>query len=435
MLSDTNVQKNNKTMIYLYMLFGFLIYMCIGSIYSWSVFRKPLEEQLGIKATQSGLPYMFFLLIFSFTMPFAGRVMEKLKPLKTILIGNILLISGFLLASISKRILHITISYGLLVGLSVGIIYGVPIAVISKWFPQKRGLAMGLTLAGFGASPFATAPLIRYLINTYGIFSTFRILGIVFFSIILIFSLPMKFPEHSKITEDLNDNKNDDISIPPRIMIKTKEFYSLWTCFMFGTLIGLTIIGITSPFAQEVVKIDNNTAALFVSLFAIFNGIGRPIFGFLTDKLKPLKTILLSYIIIIISSTLGLLLNPGKTLLFAVTFSFLWLTLGGWLAIAPSATSIIFGTKYYVQNYGFVYTAYGIGAVLGVFLSGKIRDIWGSYSYIFYPLIIVSILGIIISSIFLKNSAYITRQIEVPINLLSTEPHKLKYYGKTLTRR
>lgn len=196
-------------------------------------------------------------------------------------------------------------------------------------------------------------------------------------------------------------------------MLKTKEFYSLWTCFMFGTFIGLTIIGITSPFAQEIIKTDSNTAALFVSLFSVFNGIGRPLFGFLTDKLKPFKAISLSYSVIIISSISGLFLGSEKVLLFAIVFSLLWLALGGWLAIAPSATLIIFGAKYYAQNYGFVYTAYGVGAVLGTLLSGKIRDIWGSYLYIFYPLIGISILGIVISFIFLKRDTYISSQVEL----------------------
>ncbi|MCX7794977.1 MAG: OFA family MFS transporter [bacterium] len=423
MASKIQTQKSNEIIAYLYILFGFLIYMCIGSIYSWSLFRKPLEETLNIKATQSGLPYMTFLLIFSFTMPFAGNLIEKLKPFRTILLGNIFLLFGFLLASLSRKIFHITISYGILVGLGVGIIYGVPIGVISKWLPKKRGLAMGLTLAGFGASPFATAPLIRHFISVYGPFLTFKILGILFFFIILIFSLPLKFPDHSEKTIN-QDNNKDNIDIDTKMMLKTKEFYSLWTCFMFGTLIGLTIIGITSPFAQEIVGIDSKTAALLVSLFAVFNGIGRPLFGFLTDKLKPFKTILLSYIIIIISSILGLLLNSGKITLFAVVFSLLWLTLGGWLAIAPSATSIIFGAKYYVQNYGFVYTAYGVGAILGVFLSGKIRDNLGSYIYIFYPLIFISILGTIISATFLKESNYITKTLNPQKNLLSWKYRK-----------
>ncbi|MCX8092902.1 MAG: MFS transporter, partial [Candidatus Goldbacteria bacterium] len=124
---------------YFYILSGLIIYMCVGSIYSWSVFRKPLEELLKITATQSGTPYMLFLLFFSLTMPIAGRFMERLGAFKTIFIGNLFFLTGFLLSSLFENILIISLSYGIISGIGVGIIYGVPISVVSKWFVENKG--------------------------------------------------------------------------------------------------------------------------------------------------------------------------------------------------------------------------------------------------------------------------------------------------------
>lgn len=389
-------------MKYLYIILGIIIYMCIGSIYSWSVFRKPLEEILKISATQSGMPYMLFLLFFALTMPFAGRKIEKLGPFKTILFGNIFLLTGFLISGFSQDILKISLSYGIIAGIGVGIIYGVPIAVSAKHFPERKGLAIGLTLAGFGLSPFITAPIIKNFINLYGAFNTFKILGILFFVVIFLSSLLLKFPEKQMVS-NINQQNSNDTEITTGKMLKSKEFYGLWFCYLIGSISGLMAIGITSPFAQEVIGVSSSTAALFVSIFAIFNAIGRPLFGFLTDKLKYLKTILISFILILIASILGLFADKGKEVFFILSFSLFWLNLGGWLAIAPTTTSLIFGAKNYTSNYGVVFTAYGVGAVFGTILSGLFKDIFGTYKFVFYPIIFLCIMGIIISFLTLRR--------------------------------
>lgn len=387
---------------YLYIILGIIIYICVGSIYSWSVFRKPLEEILKITATQSGIPYMLFLLFFALTMPVAGKNIEKFGPFKIIFLGNIFLLAGFLISGFSNNILTISFSYGIIAGIGVGIIYGVPIAVAAKHFPERKGLAMGITLVGFGLSPFITAPIIKNFINLYGPFNTFKILGVLFFIVIFISSMLLKFPEKQSVV-NLNQQSIDNLEISTTQMIKTKTFYGLWFCYLIGTLSGLMAIGITSPFAQEIIGVSSNQAAFFVSTFAVFNAIGRPLFGFLTDKLKYLKTILISFILILVASIIGLFLDRGREIFFILSFSLFWLNLGGWLAIAPTTTALIFGVKNYTSNYGIVFTAYGAGAVLGTLLSGLFKDIFGSYKFVFYPLIFLCVIGIIIAILAFKK--------------------------------
>jgi len=138
-------------------------------------------------------------------------------------------------------------------------------------------------------------------------------------------------------------------------------------------------------------------------LFAVFNGIGRPIFGWLTDKLSQKKAMLISYSLILTAALLMLLTSEGSVVLYGIAFSLFWLNLGGWLAIAPTSTLALYGTKHYSQNYGVVFTAYGIGAIVGVLSSGLLRDLIQNYNSVFYLVIGLSILGIFLSQKMMKT--------------------------------
>lgn len=172
---------------------------------------------------------------------------------------------------------------------------------------------------------------------------------------------------------------------------------------LMPTFVGLSAIGISSPVAQEIIKLDATTAAITVSLFAVFNGSGRPIFGWLTDRLQPKGAATISYVLILIASILMLNASEGQALTYLVAFSLFWLCLGGWLAIAPTATLNLFEPEDYAKNYGIVFTAYGAGALLGTLATGQLRDLFGSYTYAFYPTAILAIIGIIIAQLKLQS--------------------------------
>ncbi|MFW5985347.1 MAG: OFA family MFS transporter [Halanaerobiaceae bacterium] len=397
------VKTNYGTKKWFYIILGILINICLGTVYSWSVFRKPIEGTLQISATGSGLPYMFFLFFYAISMPFAGKFIDRYKPRWIAVTGGLLVAAGWILAGYSGNIYILTISYGIIAGTGVGIVYGVPISVASKWFPEKRGLAVGLTLLGFGLSPFLTAPIARELIEFKGPLFTFRILGIAFLLIITILSLLLKEPAFKKKTESStrghSEEKNKDKSSS---VLGLPRFYTLWSCYLIGTFSGLMAIGITSPVAEEIINLRGSTAAFTMSLFAVFNGIGRPFYGWVTDRFSTKSSALLSYILIFIASLMMLYAQEGNLGLYVIAFSLFWFNLGGWLAIAPAATGKFFSTQNYSKNYGLVFTAYGVGAILGTSISGSIRDWFGSYTYAFYPLLVISLVGIFISLKYLK---------------------------------
>ena len=189
------------------------------------------------------------------------------------------------------------------------------------------------------------------------------------------------------------------INLSRQEMLRTRSFYALWATYTIGCLTGLMAIGIASPVGTEIAKLDTTTAALAVSLFAVFNGLGRPLFGAITDKLGPKHTAMISFAMILGVSLLISFLGQGNALLYFFVFCVLWMCLGGWLAIAPTTTGIFFGKKHYAQNYGLVFTAYGAGAILGTLLSGNIKDITGSYLGAFPIVAGLAILGMIIAAI------------------------------------
>ncbi len=388
---------------WIYVVLGILINLCLGTIYSWSVFRRPIEEVLDLTATQSGLPYMFFLFFYAVTMPLAGKYIDKYSPRWIAAAGGIMVSAGWFFAGLAGNIYTLTLTYGIIGGMGVGVVYGVPISVAGRWYPDQKGTVMGLTLLGFGLSPFLTAPAARSLIENVGVMMTFRYLGLAFLFIIILLSLPLKNPRLARAARGDQDIKNRSGAKTWVDILKSVRFFSLWFCYLIGTFAGLMAIGITSPVGEEMINLPGETAALTLSLFAVFNGVGRPLYGWITDRFSPHRAAILSYILILIASILMLGAEEGSIILFIISFSLLWLNLGGWLAIAPAATGSIFGSDNYSRNYGLVFTAYGVGALLGTAVSGSIRDLMGSYINSFYVLIILSLLGIAAAWLFLKE--------------------------------
>jgi MFS transporter, OFA family, oxalate/formate antiporter len=388
---------------WLFIPLGIMAQLCLGTVYSWSIFKKYLKDLLTqgktISATEALLPFAVLLIVFAILMPIAGRYIERYGAQKVTAVGGVILGLGYFSSSFVSDIPSLIITYGLTAGAGVGIVYGVPIAVSAKWFPDRKGLAVGLTVIGFGLSPLITAPLAETLIANYGIANTFRILGMAFATILLAISTQLKFPPAGWLASagatPVNAAIADDLLSSP-------SFFALWSCYAIGTLAGLMAIGIASNVGKEIVGLDTATATAAVSIFAIFNGVGRPIFGWLTDQLKPKMAAIISYIMILVASIIMLNTGKGQVVNYFVAFGLLWLSLGGWLAIAPTATLSLFNSANYSKNYGIVFTAYGAGALAGTLIAGSAKDIFGSYTNAFIPTAVLSILGIVIATFGLK---------------------------------
>lgn len=190
----------------------------------------------------------------------------------------------------------------------------------------------------------------------------------------------------------------------PSEVFATKAGLGLWLCFIIGSVAGLMAIGIASNVGQEVIKLDAATATALVSVFAIFNGGGRPIFGWLTDKIGPANAAILSLALVLIASaSMIAFAGEGSTFVYVVCFCAFWMGLGSWLAIAPTSTLTYFGAKNYAPNYGWLFSAYGIGAIIAGLVAGNAKDMFGSYMYAFYVSGGLAALGIILAKTMMKS--------------------------------
>ena len=319
------------------------------------------------------------------------------------LTGTLLVSVGWVLSAFAPNIQTLTIAYGVISGAGVGIAYGAPLTVVTRWFPEKKGIVIGLVLLGFGLSPLLTAPIARALVEQYGVTKTFLILGVVFGVLLPVLAMPFKYPEADCVGEEKvlgAESKENDMDSAE--MVRSANFKGLYFNFIIGTMIGLMMIGLTSNIGIELIGMAQKDVVLFISIFAVFNGVGRPVFGWLTDRLSAKKAMLFSYAQIILAASLMLLAKNGSIVLFFIAFSIFWFNVGGWLAIAPTATNNMYGPKHYSENYGVVFTAYGIGAVLGVGSSGLLLDTFQNFDYIFYLVIVSCLIGYLLTLLFFK---------------------------------
>jgi len=398
---------------------GLIIQLCLGAIYAYGVVRVPITaffKTLGLNPTAMDMtwPFIVFLLCFALTMPLAGPYIQKMGPRKVGMIGGALVGIGWFAASYATSPLMLIPLYGIIGGIGVGIAYGCPIAVSAAWFPDKRGLAVGLTVLGFGFSSAIISQVNKFLLASgMDIMSVLKTFGIAFLIITVVLSMLLAFPPAGWCPAGWRPPAPKSGAAPTanlmrNEMTKTTTFYGLWLCYTIGSLAGLTAIGIAGPVGQDMLKgagLDVAAAtALITTLifpFALANGLGRPIFGTLTDKLTPRNTALITYVLILVAC---LLIYTNYTSQFAYTLGFvlLWGCLGGWLAIAPTATASYFGTKDYAKNYGLVFTAYGIGAAIGGIVSAQAKDLLGAYQPFFLIVAALAVIGAIVAVVLMK---------------------------------
>jgi len=395
---------------------GMVINLCLGSIYSWSVFVKPLTDYytgvLGQTVTANDIlmPFSVFLAFFAIAMPFTGKYIERYGPRNITIIGGVLTGLGWLLASVSTSVPMLYVMYGVIGGIGVGIAYGVPVAVSARWFPDRRGLAVGLTVLGFGFSAFFTANIAGWFITAYGVMNTFRIFGIAFIILIILLALPLRFPAAGWVPKGwtapaLKPGEEKPCEFDRAKMLKSPSFYGLWTCYFIGCLAGLMAISIAKPVGTDV-GIEAGLATMLVGFFAVFNGGGRPVFGALTDKPTPRNAAMVSFILIALASLL--MWQIPIVPVYILAFAILWGCLGGWLAIAPTTTGSYFGTCDYPRCYGVVFLAYGAGAIAGPQLAGFIKTSTGSYIGVFPYVLALAVVGIVIAFTLMKPPKPIT---------------------------
>ena len=345
--------------------------LCLGVLYSWAVFRGPLEELHGWSKSTSIAPYRYSLLFFTFAMVVAGFWQDRKGPRLVGSVGGLLLGAGCLLAAwIGDTPTGLILAYGVLGGAGVGFAYVTPIATCIKWFPDKRGMLVGLAVMGFGAGSLIFAPLLEALIGTDAsryqetIPRTFLVMAAIFLVCVIgsaqFYRVPPAGWRPAGWSPPQTAGAAGTQEFTPREMLGTWQFYVLWLIYFLGTSVGLTAIGQASPIIREMgaeAAVLTGGAALGVMSF--FNGIGRLSWGSLSDKLGRNRTAVAMFAVYAVAC-LALLRTASEFWPLLVGLCMVGFSFGGYFALLPSFTADYFGSRHVGANYGIMFTAYGL---------------------------------------------------------------------------
>ncbi len=368
-----------------------LIQLALGAIYAWSVFTPSLISEGWAKADTQWV-FAIGLASFAIFMVVAGKQIKTLGPQKLTIVGGVVLGLGYLLAGIfgGTSFIALLLLIGLVGGAGIGLAYVVPIAVGMRWFPDKKGMITGLAVAGFGFGAMLWVKLAGswgHLIENIGLSSTFITYGIAFAAMVIIGGMWMKFPpagwkpEGYEEAETVATEAKEDKEFTSGEMVGKIQFYLIFFTFIVSAGAGLMSIGLMKLYPMEALQ-SNGLTALEASaiagtamavFFSLANGIGRIVWGMLSDKLGRKTSI------IIMTATQGILVilftyMAGSEILLYLGATLIGFNFGGNFALFPTITADTFGAKNVGQNYPFVFLAYGVGGILGPILGGIMGD-------------------------------------------------------------
>lgn len=388
---------------------GILIQLCLGAIYAWSAFTKKLtEDPFSFTKLQTQLVFCVGLATFAVVMALiAGKWQKKAGPRIVAMTGGIVLGVGYLIAGFSgSSFAGILIGVGLLGGAGIGLAYVCPIAALVKWFPDKKGMITGLAVAGFGfgaliwiklTSGFQFGPvdLTPGWTGLYGagwsVSAVFKLYGVLFAVLVGIGSLVTINPPEGWLPAGWTPPTTGAASaggtnFTVGKMVRTYQYWVLFLTFTVGALAGLMVIGIIKLFGIdaltangiELTKANVMTGTAMGLFYALFNGLGRIIWGTVSEKTGRKNAIVLMSaiqgVMMIVFYFIG-----GKEIGLYIGAAVIGFNFGGNFALFPTATADFFGNKNVGVNYPWVFMAYGVGGIVGPFLGGAMGDAktWG----------------------------------------------------------
>ena len=385
----------------LFPILGILMNLCMGNLYSWSVFRTPLMQAYGWTAAQATVPFQLSIACFAVSMVIAGRMQDKLGPRTVAMIGGVLVGAGFILSSlIGSTLMGLYVSFGVIAGAGIGAAYVTPLAVTIKWWPDKRGLMTGVVILGFGAGAMIGGVGGPILIANFGVMTTFFIFGVLFGAVItgcgaLLRNPPPGYkPAGWSPPAPAAGVAAVKADYTPGEMMATPQFYMLWLPYFIGSAVGLTIISQAVPIGQEMAGLTPVAAGGALTILAVFNGLGRPGCGWLSDLVGRKNATIIAFAMQI--AAMMLVLPYASTFgMYALGVTLVGFSFGGFLALFPAFTADFFGTKNLGMNYGMVFSAWGFAGVFGPILGLQVRAATGEWLYAFYILAALCVVGII----------------------------------------
>jgi MFS transporter, OFA family, oxalate/formate antiporter len=360
----------------------------IGAVYAYSVYTKPLMSALGWHYEQVTLAFSLAIACLGLSAAFLGKTIEQRGPRQSGMFAALCYGGGLLLAGLAvslKSPVLFYLGYGVIGGIGLGVGYLTPVATLVKWFPDRRGLATGLAIMGFGFGALLAGPLIVRLISAVGLAHTFMILGAAYLSVMMICAQVLRRPPEDwrpagwtgEAQADAHATGSSSETVNTRQVLTTPRFGLLWLLFFIQVTCGIAIISSASPMAQEIAGLSAAQAATMVGVMGLFNGLGRIGWSSYSDVIgRPATFMTFCVVQGAAFFALPLITHPW---LFQLTLFVIISCYGGGFATLPAYVGDLFGTKQLAIIYGYMLTAWSAAGVVGPMLAAKVRAHTGGF--------------------------------------------------------
>ena len=366
---------------------GVCMNLALGALYAWSVFVLPLEQEFGWTRAQTSWTFTIAIVTFAASFIFAGRLQDLRGPRICAAIGGTLVGAGFILSSFTTSLSYLYVMFGVVVGLGNGFGYATPVPVASKWFPDKRGLVVGLMVGGYGAGSAIFGPVATSLIQSAGWRPTFQILGALFFVMGMIGAWLLQNPPAGYQPPGWTPAAGAAAQRGAREyttadMVRTPTFYALWVAYCLGATAGLMVISQLVPFARAV-GLTAAAATFAITIGAVGNAGGRILSGWLSDTLGRLTTLRAMVLLSAVAMPTWFAVREEATLFYLLAAVVYW-CYGTQLSVFASTTADFYGTRHLGMNYGLLFSAWGVAGIIGPMIGAQVFDAFGDYRYAFY---------------------------------------------------
>jgi OFA family oxalate/formate antiporter-like MFS transporter len=362
---------------------GVFLQIALGAVYAWSVFRSPLANQFAWTISEVTLTFTISIFMLGVAAFLGGLWLNRSGPRVVALTGAVFYGAGVFLASFSaNKLWWLYLSYGVIGGIGLGLGYIVPVSVLVKWFPDRRGLITGIAVGGFGAGALITAPVATYLIQNVGVLNTFAYLGLAFLIVTVITGFFMQNPPEGWIpsgwkpsTRQVSQRAGGDYTLGQAL--RTWQWYALWLLLFLNTFAGISVISQEAPMFQELVGVTAVVAASMVGLTSIGNAVGRVFWAWVSDLTTRRITFLVMFLLQVI--LFWILPNVAAVASMTILAFVVLMCYGGGFGTMPAFAADYFGSKNVGPIYGLMLTAWGTASAVGPLLIAYMRQITGSY--------------------------------------------------------
>lgn len=365
------------------------VHVSIGAVYAYSVFKTPLFSELGWEPTQTAWAFSIAILFLGLSAAFLGPTVERMGPRRSGMLSAAFYSTGLIVAGLGvsmNQIYVFYLGYGAIAGIGLGVGYICPVSTLVKWFPDRRGLATGLAIMGFGFGALLAGSLIQYLVTHFGISSTFYVLGCSYFVIMMASAQYLAPPPEGWEPEGFSAaqasgkvKRIEDLAQLNSIeALGTIRFYYLWIMLFINITCGIAVISVASPMSQEIAGLTPAAAASMVGLMGLFNGIGRISWAAFSDTIGRPMTYTAFFLIQIVA--FFVLPRTTSSILFQALVFLILTCYGGGFASIPAYIGDVFGTKRLSAIHGNILTAWAAAGLVGPLIAARVRESTGSYA-------------------------------------------------------